>query len=35
MSTKLIQHRVESKDDMVRIHQSLGLNVQWVDVIEH
>lgn len=25
MSTKLIQHRVESEEDMIRIHKSLGL----------
>ena len=27
MSTKLIQHRVESEEDMIRIHKSLGLEV--------
>mmetsp|Transcript_8587 Transcript_8587/g.9443 ORF Transcript_8587/g.9443 Transcript_8587/m.9443 type:complete len:506 (+) Transcript_8587:126-1643(+) len=33
MSNILIQHRVESKDDMVNIHKSIGLVPEWVKLI--
>ena len=33
MWNKLIQHRVDDKHDMVQIHKSLDLSVNWVDTL--
>ena len=33
MKNKLIQHRVADKEEMVNIHKSLGLKVNWVETL--
>jgi hypothetical protein len=35
MSHHLIQHRVDDREDMINIHKSLGLDVYWVQTLDH